>query len=161
LYNVTIHRNIRIKLHKFTDYFIGFEKVESIRMLFGEETKKILDELKVEFYSSRWGYMSVNDEDGHIIISSYYLKHGKESDIYLDIIHELNHIKQYREGKKLFDDRYAYVDRPTEIEAYQITVAEAKRIGMTDEQIIEYLKTEWISDGDLHKLSEILGLVTK
>ncbi len=36
----------------------------------------------------------------------------------------------------------AYVDRPTEIEAYQTTVAEAKRIGMTDEQIIEYLKTE-------------------
>ena len=53
------------------------------------------------------------------------------------------------------------MDRPTEIEAYQITVAEAKRIGMTDEQIIEYLKTEWISDEDLHKLSEILGLATK
>jgi len=161
LFGVKIQRRVKIKLRQFTDYFKGFDKVDAVKSIFGNDTKKVLCELKVEFFSSRFSYMGVNEEDGHLMVSTYYLKHGNERDIYLDIIHELVHIRQYREGKELFDDRYAYVDRLTEIEAYTIAISEAKRIGMTDQEIIEYLKTEWMSDDDLSRLSNILGLTKK
>ena len=158
MFGVTILRNPKIKLQKFTDYFKGFDKVEAVRKIFGEDTEKILSKLKVEFYSSRFSYMGVSNEDGHLMVSTYYLSHGSERDIYLDVVHELVHVKQFMDGKELFDDRYAYVDRPTEIEAYEIGVSEAKRIGMTNQEIIEYLKTEWMSDNDLSRLSNILSL---
>jgi hypothetical protein len=155
---VTIIRNPKIRLRKFTDYFKGFEKVEAVKNIFGNDTTKVLDELKVEFFSSRFSYMGVSNEDGHLMVSTYYLSHGSEVDIYLDVIHELVHVRQFLEGKELFDDRYAYVDRPTEIEAYSIAVSEAKRIGLTNIEILEYLKTEWMSEKDLSKLSNIFNL---
>ena len=45
------------------------------------------------------------------------------------------------------------VERPTEIEAYRYTVQEARRLGLSDERICEYLKTEWMSDRDLRFLA--------
>ncbi len=158
MFGVVIRRNVQVKLQRFTDYFKGFEKIEAVRDLFGADTAKVLRDLKVEFFSSRFGYMGVDPEDGHLMVSTYYLKHGEEREIYLDIIHELCHVKQYREGKELFDDRFAYVDRPTEVEAYRVAVLEAKRIGMSDEEIVKYLKTEWMSAGDLARLSSLLGI---
>lgn len=149
--NVKITRDVDIVLHKFTDYFQGFESVEAVRGIFGSETEKVLNELKVEFVSRR-GYMGVNEQDGHLIVSAYYLKSGTDRDIYLDIIHELVHVKQYMEGKKLFDTNYDYVDRPTEIEAYKYAVMEARRLGMTEKEILSYLRTEWLNEKDLAKL---------
>ncbi len=155
---MTIIRNPKIRFRNFTDYFKGFEKVEAVKKIFGNDTTKVLDKLKVEFFSSRFSYMGVSNEDGHLMVSTYYLSHGNERDIYLDVIHELVHVRQFLEGKELFDDRYAYVDRPTEIEAYSIAVFEAKRIGLTNIEILEYLKTEWMSEKDLSKLSNIFNL---
>jgi hypothetical protein len=156
--NVTIPREIDVKMHRFTDHFKGFEQVEAIRRLFGKDTEEVLNRLKVEFSSWRKGYMAVNEDDGHLMVSTYYLKHGDKRHIYLDIIHELNHVKQYQEGKELFDERFEYVDRPTEIEAYKSTVKEARRIGLTETEILDYLKTEWINEDDLCRLSKKLGL---
>jgi len=51
--------------------------------------------------------------------------------------------------KELFDHRYNYVERPTEIEAYRNAVEEARRLGLSDERICEYLRTEWMTDEDL------------
>ena len=70
------------------------------------------------------------------MISKGYLNNGDKTDIYLDLIHELCHVKQFMEGKELFDPRYDYVDRPTEIEAYRYAVKEARRIGLSDERIM-------------------------
>jgi hypothetical protein len=120
----------------------------------------VLNTLKVEFISRR-GYMGVNDKDGHLIISAYYIQNGAERDIYLDIIHELVHVKQFMNGEKLFDHRFSYVDRPTEIEAYRHTVKEARRIGMDEEEILEYLTTEWMSENDVEKLAQAVGLNNK
>ena len=155
--NVKIRRDVNIVLHKFIDYFQGFEKVEAVREVFGDETEKTLNELKVEFVSRR-GYMGVDEQDGHLIVSAYYLKSGSERDIYLDIIHELVHVKQYMLGQKLFDHRYDYVERPTEIEAYKHAVKEARRLGMTEKEIYTYLRTEWMRDEDLAKLAEAVGV---
>jgi hypothetical protein len=62
------------------------------------------------------------------------------------------------EGKELFESRYSYVERPTEVEAYRYTVKEAKRIGLSDERIYQYLKTEWVSDSDLKRLAKAVNI---
>ncbi len=154
---VTIARDVGIHLYQFTDYFKGFEKLPCIREIFGDRTEEVLGNLKVEFIS-RWGYMGVNDEDGHLIVSARYLKQGDETGIYLDIVHELVHVRQHMEGKELFDESFEYVDRPTELEAYKHAVKEARRLGLSDARIFEYLKTEWISDEEQRRLAKAVGV---
>jgi len=140
----------------FLDYFKGFEKSQAVRGIFGDKTDEVLKHLKVEFI---WfGYMGVDDEDGHLRVNGRYLNNGDKTDIYLDVVHELCHVKQHLEGKELFSVGYDYVDRPTEVEAYRYTVQEAKRIGLSDQQILRYLQTEWISDEDLKKLVKNMGI---
>lgn len=154
---VKILRNGKVWTQPFTDYFKGFENVDAVTKIFGESTEKVLSNLRVEF-AGRKGYMGVSDTDGHLIVSADYLNEGDMIDIYLDVIHELVHVKQFMEGKELFDDRYSYVERPTEIEAYQHTVEEARRLGLSDERICEYLKTEWMSNNELKHLARTLNV---
>ncbi len=154
---VTILRNAKIIMYPFTNYFKGFEKVKAVQRLFGEQTEEVLKGLKVTFYG-RMGYMGVSSETGNIRISAHYLKNGDLRDIYLDIIHELVHVKQFMEGKELRDRNFMYVERPTEIEAYRYAVEEAKRLGMDDKEILEYLKTEWMSEENLMSLAKIVNI---
>jgi hypothetical protein len=139
------------------DYFRGMEKVAAVKQIFGEKTEEVLENLKIEFI---WfvGYMGVNNFNGHIMISAKYLREGDRTDIYLDLIHELVHIRQLMEGKELFDVHYSYTERPTEVEAYRIAVEEAKRIGLSDERICKYLKTEWMTVADLKRLAKALNV---
>ncbi len=129
-----------------------------MKKIFGRDTATVLQKLKVEFFSSRFGYMGVSDEDGHILISTHHLKNAEDNILYLDIVHELFHVKQFMDGKKLFLDEFEYVDSPIEIEAYKITVKEAKRIGMSTSEIIEYLKVEWVNEEAHGRLVKALGL---
>jgi len=143
--------------YPFTDYFKGFEEVEAVKRIFGEKTEEVLRNLRVEF-TSIGGYMWINDDNGHLIVNSRYLNNGDRVDIYLDVIHELVHVKQFMEGKELFEGRYSYVERPTEVEAYHIVVEEARRLGLSDERICEYLKTEWMSDANLRRLAKTVSV---
>ena len=102
--------------------------------------------------------MGVSNEDGHLMVSAAYIKNGDERDIYLDIIHELTHVKQHLDGRELFDDRFGYVDRPTEVEAFRNAVAEGRRLGMTEKELLEYLRTERMSDENLHKLANAVDV---
>ncbi|MFA7397904.1 MAG: hypothetical protein WC046_05420 [Candidatus Bathyarchaeia archaeon] len=135
----------------FGEYFKGFDKVPAVRGIFGEKTSEVLNNLTVEL---SWfnGYMYVDGSDGRLVISRSYLTRGNKTDIYLDLIHELYHVKQFMEGRELFDPRYTYVDRETEIEAYRYTVKEARRLGLSEEQIRLYLKTEWLNEEDHQRL---------
>ncbi len=158
MFGIEIRRDFKITLYRFTDYFMGFETVGAVREIFGDETENILGNLKVEFYSSRRGYMGVNDEDGHMLVSAYYLRKGSDRDLYLDVIHELVHVKQFLDGKELFEDRWEYVDRPTEIEAFRHAVKEARRIGMSEKEIYEYLRTERMGENELQRLAKSVGV---
>ncbi len=154
---VKISRNAKVSMYRFLDYFKGFEDIDIVRRLFGEKTTEVVQSLKVEFIG-RKGYMGVSDADGHLIISAEYLKNGDIIDIYLDVIHELTHVRQHLDGKELFDNHFNYVDRPTEIEAYLNAVEEAQRLGLSQERICEYLRTEWMTDDDFSKLANIVGV---
>jgi hypothetical protein len=102
--------------------------------------------------------MGVNDSDGHLIVGAHYLKKGDITEIYLDVIHKLVHLKQFMDGKELFENRYNYVDRPTEIEAYHVAVKEARRLGLSDKQISTYLRTEWMTDKEFKRLANTLNV---
>lgn len=155
---VTMDRKAKVGLYPFMSVFKGFEYLEAVKSIFGNETKKVLSNLKVEITRGRRGYMKIDDNKGSIVVNSMYLKEGREVDVYLDIIHELVHIRQHREGKELWDRRYEYINRPTEIEAYKVAVKEARRLGMNEKQVAEYLKMEWIPDEVFGQFLENCGV---
>jgi hypothetical protein len=147
--------------HSFSDYFKGFESVPAVREIFGQETDEVLASLRVEFLNARSDYIWVSDKDGHLIANANYLKDGETRAIYLDLIHELVHVKQFRDGREIsldFGKRFEYVDRPTELEAYRHTVKEARRLGMSDEEIADYLKVTWLDADEVKRLARHLGV---
>ena len=158
--DVKIERNAGPGTVPFCDVFKGFEHVGAVKAIFGPKTKGILAELDVELADGR-GYMHINDEKGSIVVNRKYLKEGEELHIYLDVIHELVHIRQHAEGMELWDKRFAYVDRPTEIEAYQVAVKEARRIGIKGAELVEYLKVEWVDERDFRRMLKTLGVTAR
>lgn len=139
--------------------FIGLEDSEVIQSLFGGKRPagEALQNVRVKLDDSA-EYMYVNDADGSIVVRGEYLRSANEKLLYLDIIHELVHVKQYQEGRDLFDSKFSYVDRPTELEAYKVTLDEARKIGMTEAEIEDYLYVEWITKKEHKKLAKMLGV---
>jgi hypothetical protein len=135
-------------LHPFTDYFKGFEKVGAVRKVFGDETEAVLSRLKVGFISNKQMYMGIRDADGNLAVGTYHLRHSPTRVLYLDIVHELFHIKQWmrdkewftKEHEKFMGDFSLYYSSPIEVPAYKHAVREAERLGMTPDEIVEYLK---------------------
>jgi hypothetical protein len=157
-FDVRIERKVPVRLLPFARFFRGFERNPAVRELFGDETPEVLRDLKVEFFSSRFGYMGTSDVDGHLLISTHHLKESDFRTVYLDVVHELAHVRQFRRGERLFYPKLSYVDAPSEIEAYRFTVREGRRIGMTDPELLEYLTIEWISPVELRRLARHTGV---
>ncbi len=156
-FEIIIERTAKVGLHPFTDVFEGFDRVKAVKAIFGKDTDEVLENLSVEVARGR-GYMRINDHKGSIVVASRYLKTGREVDVYLDVIHELVHIRQHREGKELWDRQFEYIDRPTEIEAYKVAVKEARRLGMDEGEVAKYLKVEWISEDAFERFLKNVGV---
>ena len=152
-----MNRELSEGKYKLSDVFSGIEDVRALAKCVGNVRllRRIMEDTCVTL-TDEDGYMYVNDEDGSVVVGLDYLRTGDARHLYLDIIHELVHVKQYLEGKNLFDNTYAYVDRPTEIEAYQCCVEEGRRIGMAEDEIAEYLYVEWVSRKDHARLLRTL-----
>jgi len=155
--DVVINRDASPGTVSFTEVFKGFEKVGAVQEIFGRRTRRVLEDLSVELADGR-GYMRINDEKGSIVVNTKYLKEGNELHIYLDIVHELVHIRQHMEGKELWDKKYAYVDRPTEVEAYLAAVKEGRRMGLEQDELVEYLKVEWVTEEEFSRMLRTLGV---
>lgn len=154
---VEINRNLNLGSYAFPDVFCGFDGVAAVKAIFGGKTKEVLSRIKVVLVSRR-GYMHVDGETGDLHVSRSYLETADARYLYLDVIHELVHIRQFHEGKELFDERYDYVDRPTEIQAYRVALKEARRIGYAGDELIEYLKVDWVSEEDFRRFLRLLGV---
>lgn len=150
---IEIIRNATTPSCAFTDNFRGFDKVEAVRKIFGDKTKKTLAQIRVEFTSTTL-YMRV-DHKGTLLINPHYLGSGDFTDIYLDVIHELVHVKQAWSGKNS-DQAVSYVERPLEIEAYRAAVEEAKVLGWDENRILAYLDSDLINAEELTQLARTL-----
>lgn len=155
--SIEIKENVPSGSHNFNEIFVGFKELSAVKGIFGRDLDKVLRELTVEVFPKE-GFMGVSDEDGHIFASQPYINSGEKWSVYLDIIHELVHVRQFLQGKNLFDPRYTYVDRPTEIEAYRIAVEEARRIGLSEEEIFNYLEVPWITTEEHRRLAKSAGV---
>lgn len=156
-----VNRDLPEGRYRLREVFAGLEEVEPLNAYIGSRTqlRRILEETDVTLTQDT-SYMYVNDGDGSLVVGLEYLQTADAHYLYLDVIHELAHVKQYLDGRQLFDENYSYVDRPTEIEAYQCTVKEARKIGMTDDAIAEYLYVEWITRKEHARLLGTLGVVS-
>jgi len=155
---VRIERKGPTHLLPFERFFRGFGDVPAVRELFGKQTRRVLRNLKVEFFSARFGYMGTSDVDGHLLISTHHLSDSDFRTVYLDVVHELCHVNQFRKGKPLFYPKLSYVDAPSEIEAYRFTVKEGRRIGMSNRELLDYLRVEWITPAEHRRLARRTGV---
>ncbi len=145
--------------HGLLEVATGLEKSPAIPRVFPVASdRKRLGEVQVQVAEGP-GYAYIDDDDGTLVLSRDYLATGEKVSLYLDFLHELCHVRQFREGKELYDKRFSYVDRPTEIEAYQVAVGEARRLGMKDAQIFEYLHVEWVTKKEHQRLARACGVV--
>lgn len=156
LKRVSINRDASGKPQRFLDVFVGFDDVTAIKKIFGKKTDGLLDNLQVKISDKPW-FMWIDDKKGRVMIGKRYLRNGDKLHLYLDAVHELVHIRQWYEGKELWDKRYDYVDRPTEIEAYKTCVAEAKRLGLTKKEIASYLYMKWLTNEQFKRLLKASG----
>jgi len=100
------------------------------------------------------GYIWVDDKAPAIILIKNYYQRANPVDLYLDLIHELTHLRQLAEGHDLWDESYHYVDRPTEIEGYAVAIEEGLRLGMTNVEIFRHLSNPWMTRRDIQRLLE-------
>lgn len=99
-------------------------------------------------------YIWVDDKTPAIVLTEHYYSRGKSVDLYLDLIHELVHLRQLAEGKNIWDRSFPYVDRPTEIEGYAVAIEEGFRLGMTEPEIIGHLSNPWMTRVEVLRLRE-------
>jgi hypothetical protein len=98
------------------------------------------------------GYLWVDVKTPAIVLIEEYYRLAKPLDLYLDLAHELTHLRQLAEGKNLWDHSLHYIDRPTEIEGYAVAVEEGLRLGMTEAEIIHHLSNPWLSAAEVARL---------
>jgi len=157
---IKVNRDLQDGIYNLEDIFVNLKTVEILLKVFkSKEALADVFEKTVVIVDGSSHYMHVKNEDAAIVVGRDHLKNSEKKILYLDIIHELVHVKQQRQGLDLYDASYAYVDRPTEIEAYEIAVEEARRLGMKDDEIFDYLHVEWISDDEHKRLASQVGVL--
>ena len=157
---IKVNDSVHDGIYNLEEIFVNLNKVEILLKIF--RTNEVLEDVfrnTTVFVNDSTHYMHVQNDDASIVIGRNHLKNSEKMILYLDIIHELVHVKQQREVLDLYDNAYAYVDRPTEIEAYRIAVEEARRLGMNDKEIFDYLHVEWISEEEHKRLATNVGVL--
>jgi hypothetical protein len=93
-----------------------------------------------------------------IVVGLGHLRDSPAFTLFMDIFHELRHVLQRHGGAQLFGGSESYVKRPTEVEAYRFVVDEAHGLGVSDDFLRDYLRVEWIDDGEFLELLSAVGV---
>ena len=105
------------------------------------------------------GFRMVETREDVIVVGESHLRNSPRMDVYLDVIHEFLHILQRRQGRVIWPSaKLSYVDRPTEIEAYSFSIAEARRLGVPDSYLRRYLQAPWASKSENLRLLRNVGV---
>jgi hypothetical protein len=148
-----INRRLEPGQYNLEEVFADIRACDILSAIFAdmEEIDGVMARIKV-FVADMPHEMFVDNDDASITIGLTHLREAPDEFLFLDIIHELCHVKQQMQGRNLYDRRKSYVDRETEIEAYRITVQEARRIGFNDDAIANYLRVSWITPEEHERL---------
>lgn len=158
------------------EVFQGLDRVPPFKKYPGSVTdhRRLVRDTKVEIARRRgeWMYVAPHripaDADSRwrpitargdcIVVSGEHLRESPAMVLYMDVLHELYHVVQRRQGRELWDEKYAYVDRPTELEAYQFAIDEARRLGVKDPFLRAYLRVAWVGARDHRRMLTNLGV---
>jgi hypothetical protein len=154
-----IQRGLDPGQYRLANVFVDIRTYGVLHVIFAdaEEIDGVMERTKV--LVANWPHeMCVDNDNASITIGLKHLRCASDEFLYLDIVHELCHVKQHLQGRNLYDRSKAYVDRDTEIEAYEITVQEARRIGLNDDAIAHYLRVTWITPEEHKRLLGRLGV---
>jgi len=98
------------------------------------------------------GFCWIDETVPCIVLTQHYYQNGNDLDLYLDLLHELTHIRQIFEGRDVWEEKIPYHRRPTEIEGYAVAVAEGRRLGMDELAIIKHLSNPWMTTDQVAEL---------
>jgi len=131
----------------------GISKSPALARIAADRTARtrLLGRARVQIRDGR-GYAFVDVDLPCIVLSGWYYREGADQDLYLDLLHELTHLRQLEEGLDLWDERFDYVERPTEIEGYAVAIEEGRRLGMGDDEVVRHLSNPWMTASDVRRL---------
>ena len=153
----TISRDVDVGRYKITDIVGGLERSVALKTLYGQHLMEVLKTTWIDVVSKPW-QIWVDRDTRQITVNKDYLAETETETLYLDCIHELVHLWQLSLGADVFDRSVSYVDSPTELEAYRYTLKDAKRLGFSRRDMVEYLKVRWITDDEHRRLVKtVLG----
>jgi hypothetical protein len=140
-------------LHPYRSLLPRIDVSPALRLIESPKTPigALLDGARVQI-RRREGFCYVDVKIPAIVLSEEYYFKANPLDLYLDLVHELTHLRQLAEGEDIWDHSLEYVDRPTEIEGYAVAVAEGIRLGMDEDSVIRHLSNPWMSDAEVARL---------
>jgi hypothetical protein len=173
-----IVRNAGVGRYPLLTIFPGIQELDSARRLEPDAhaRTKLFGETKVEVVAEdMWMYVAPWDKSKPnrgwdpvvtagtdcIVVGQSHLVESPALILFLDIFHELCHVRQRHDGRELWDRRWSYVERPTEVEAYRFVVEEGRRLGVSEEALRDYLEVEWISAAELQQLWKAVSTPSK
>ena len=148
-----VNRALDCGMHPYRLLLPRFEESPAARRI---ETPAIpigplIDSARVKIKKGE-GYLYVDVKIPAITLIEDYYRRANPLDLYLDLAHELTHLRQLAEGRNIWDHSLHYVDRPTEIEGFAVAVEEGIRLGLTEEQVIQHLSNPWLDDEEVDRL---------
>jgi hypothetical protein len=148
-------RTLGLGLHPYLDVFPRAAQSPGMRRVAADPLAQhaLLSAARVRI-SAIPGYAFIDTRTPCISLSWVYYKIGTDLDLYLDLLHELTHLRQLQEGADLWDHRFSYVDRITEIEGYAVAAEEGRRLGMTESELARHLHNPWMSAKDVARLKQ-------
>lgn len=123
-------------------------RIETAKTPFGP----LVDNAVVRIKKRDKGYCYVDVLVPAVTVTQFYYLNGHDLDLYLDLAHELTHLRQHLEGENIWDHDTPYVDRDTEVEGYAVAIEEGLRLGMTEADIMNHLSNPWMDQEEVTRL---------
>jgi hypothetical protein len=175
-----IQRDLPVGRHPILDAFPGLDKLAPAKRLVVQKAarERLFRETCIELVDQdlwmyvapkempefvprrRWKPVISGDVDC-VVVGEKHLRESPALTLFMDIYHELCHVLQRQGGAELWPPGFTYVERWTEVEAYRFVVEEARKIGVPDSFLREYLRVEWISEAEHLQLLEKLGVTAR
>ncbi|MFZ1024228.1 MAG: hypothetical protein WAN87_08840 [Thermoplasmata archaeon] len=171
------NRSLPVGSYPFLDVFVGLENTVPFRKYPGDDRRilKTAQQTTVQLTDGPgWmyvapprtppevraaGFRMVETTEDVIVVSRSHFVNSPRMDVYLDVIHEFLHILQRKQGREIWTQReIPYADRPTEVEAYAYSIAEARRLGVPDSYLREYLRVTWLGKREYARLMRNVGV---